>query len=259
MLMAILLISLVGTASAQDADEIMKKSHLAYYYAGDDGVTEVTMRIVDSKGKERIRRFTMFRLDEADGGDQKYYTYFKEPSDVRRMTFMVHKAADGQDKRWLYVPAVDLIKPISADDKNSSFVGSDFSYEDVSGRLWTEDTHQLLREEQVGERTAWVIESVPKDEDYDGFARRVSFIDQITYLPLREEYYDEDGELIRVFTAEQIEEADGIPTITERKMQDVEKERYTVVAFDGIEYNVGIESDVFTERYLKNPPRQYIK
>jgi len=254
-----MLVVLLGAAlSAQDATEIMKKSHMAYYYAGDDGVSDVTMTIVDKRGKERVRGFTMFRLDESDGGNQKYYTYFREPSDVRRMTFMVHKQADGQDKRWLYVPAVDLVKPISADDKNSSFVGSDFTYEDVSGRLWTEDTHTFLREDKIGEQPVWVIESKPVDQSYKGFARKVSFIDQGNYLPLREEYYNDKDELQRVFTAEGVDTIDDIPTITIRKMENVKKGGYTTVKFDKIEYNVGIKDDVFTERYLKNPPRDLI-
>jgi len=74
-----------STVSAQQtADEIMKKSHMAYYYAGDDGVAEVTMTLVSKSGKEREREFTMLRLDNEDGGNQMYYTYFKKPSDVAR-------------------------------------------------------------------------------------------------------------------------------------------------------------------------------
>ena len=101
---------------------------------------------------ERVREFVMLRIDNEDGGDQKYYTYFKRPSDVSRLTFMVHKNTGGNDARWIYVPSVDLIKPISADDKNSSFVGSDFSYEDVSGRHWTEDTHTLTGAQRADRR-----------------------------------------------------------------------------------------------------------
>ena len=133
-----------NVVQAQDAQEIMKKSHMAYYYAGDDGIAKVHMQIVDKKGRERVRDFVMLRLDKEDGGDQYYYTYFTKPSDVSRLTFMVHKHADANDSRWIYVPSVDLVKQISADDKNSSFVGSDFTYEDVSGRHWTEDNHTLL-------------------------------------------------------------------------------------------------------------------
>jgi outer membrane lipoprotein-sorting protein len=251
--------TMMADAQAQDADEIMKKSHMAYYYAGDDGVAEVNMSIVNDKGKERNRRFTMLRMDESDGGNQKYYIYFYEPSDVKRLTFMVHKSAEGNDKRWIYVPAVDLIKPIAADDKNSSFVGSNFTYEDVSGRLWTEDTHTLLKEDELDAKAAWVIESKPLDAGYGGFARKVSYISQDSWLPLREEYHNEKDELIRVFTAEKVEVIDEIPTITLRKMTDEKKGQYTTVEFSSIQYNQGIKDEVFTERFLKSPPREFVK
>jgi outer membrane lipoprotein-sorting protein len=263
-LTTILMIALFGVLSlshslfAQDAMEIMKKSHIAYYYAADDGVAQVTMKLINSKGKERIREFAMLRKDMEDGGDQKYYTYFKKPSDVARMTFMVYKSADGNDQRWIYVPAVDLIKPISADDKNSSFVGSDFSYEDVSGRHWNEDNHKMLPESELDGKKVWVIESVPKTE-YKGFARKVSYIDQATYLPLKEEYFDKKGEMTKVFRAEKIETIEDIPTITVRSMEDLKKNQKTIVEFASIDYNVGIGDDIFTERYLKNPPRDLIK
>jgi outer membrane lipoprotein-sorting protein len=235
----------------------MKKSHLAYYYAGDDGVAEVGMTMVDKKGKEREREFTMLRLDQEEGGKQMYYTYFKKPSDVSRLTFMVHKTPDGNDKRWIYVPAVDLVKPISADDKNSSFVGSDFTYEDVSGRHWSEDNHKLLEDSELDGKPVYVIESVPK-EPYDGFARKVSYIDKANYLPLKEEYFDDKGNMIRIFRAEKIEDVDGILTVTVRSMEDLKKGSKTTVTFSDIKYNQGLTPDIFTERYLKNPPRQFI-
>ena len=113
------------------------------YYVGDDGRAEVHMNLVDKKGRERVRQFTMLRWDKEDGGEQRYYTYFQKPADVRRTTFMVIKHQNKDDDRWIYIPAVDLVRRISANDKNSSFVGSDFSYEDVSGRHWLDDTHEL--------------------------------------------------------------------------------------------------------------------
>jgi outer membrane lipoprotein-sorting protein len=258
MLSALPVFLMINIARAQeDATDIMKKSHLAYYYAGDDGVAEVGMTMVDKKGKEREREFTMLRLDQEEGGKQMYYTYFKKPSDVSRLTFMVHKTPDGNDKRWIYVPAVDLVKPISADDKNSSFVGSDFTYEDVSGRHWSEDNHKLLEDSELDGKPVYVIESVPK-EPYDGFARKVSYIDKANYLPLKEEYFDDKGNMIRIFRAEKIEDVDGILTVTVRSMEDLKKGSKTTVTFSDIKYNQGLTPDIFTERYLKNPPRQFI-
>lgn len=263
-LMQLLILTLVtvsmftlGALAQEDATEIMKKSHLAYYYAGEDGLAEVQMTLVSKSGKERERGFTMLRMDEADGGDQKYYTYFRQPSDVKRISFMVYKTADGNDQRWIYVPAVDLVKPISADDKNSSFVGSDFSYEDVSGRHWNEDNHALKGDGDVDGKAVWVIESTPKEGD--SFAKKVSYIDKATYLPLKEEYFNDKDEMTRRFTALTIAEMDGFTTMTKRKMEDLDKGSHTIVEFSSIDYNVGLKADYFTERYLKNPPREYVK
>jgi outer membrane lipoprotein-sorting protein len=93
-----LVLSISAFAQTEDVAEIMKKSHLAYYYAADDGIAEVTMTITDKRGKERVKEFVMLRMDETDGGPQKYYTYFRKPSDVSRLTFMVHKVPDGNDQ-----------------------------------------------------------------------------------------------------------------------------------------------------------------
>lgn len=245
-------------AAVPEADELMKKAHLATYYAANDGISDVEMRIVNSRGKERVREFTMLRLDLVEGGEQDYYTYFRKPYDVSRLTFMVHKLPDETDKRWLYVPSVDLVKRISADDRASSFVGSDFTYEDVSGRHWSEDEHRLLREEELNGRGAFVVESIPR-EPYEGFTRKVTWIDSEHFVIVREEYYTNDAAAERIYTAERVESIDGVPTAVERRMENVRKGQHTVVSFSNIRYNVGVGEDIFTERYLKNPPREYIR
>lgn len=238
-------------AHAQDATALMKEAHLNYYYAGDDGKARVTMTQVDQKGNTKVKEFTIVRKDIEDGGEQLYFTYFKSPSDIKRMTFMVKKHIDRADDRSLYIPAIDLVKKIAASDKASSFVGSDFTYEDVSGRLWTEDRHELLGEEKLRQYMAFKIKSMPKAEDY--FAHKLTFIDKETRLPLREEYYNKQGKAFRIFTAEKIETIQGIPTITLRKMQNLAKSQHTLIEFTDIEYNVNIKKKYFSERYLKKP------
>ena len=74
------------------------------------------------------------------GGEQKFFMYFFQPADVKDMTFMVYKYPAKDDDRWLFVPAINMVRRIAAQDKTSSFVGSDFTYEDVSGRDLHDDT-----------------------------------------------------------------------------------------------------------------------
>ena len=194
-----------GAAVAEDADQLMKDSHMAYYYAADGGHAKVEMTVVDKKGRERVREFWMLRRDVEDMGDQRYYTYFIAPADVRRTAFLVHKHADGNDDRWLYIPALDLVKRIAADDRSSSFVGSDFTYEDVSGRLPVLDAHELLGEESLGERPTFKVKSTPKEAGTADWDHKLSWICQETKLPLKEEYYDKKGALVRIFSIETVE------------------------------------------------------
>ncbi len=245
-------------AGAPDADELMKQAHLNLYYAGEDGRTVVRMTLTDRSGKTRNRKFVMARKDYGDGGPQKYYTYFLEPADVQRTSFMVWKEIDKDDSRWIYVPALDLVKRIAANDKGSSFVGSDFSYEDVSGRRWTDDTHKLLREEALDGVATWVVESTPKGTG-EAFARKLTWVDRERVLPLREEYYDAKGKHTRTFRAEKIETVDGYVTVTRRTMTNEVRGGSTVVEFEGIQYDVGIADDIFTERALKSPPADLVK
>lgn len=247
------------------ATEIVEKSRLAFYYQGDDMKAKVTMELIDKDRGKRTRILTMLRRDQPEGGKQKYYMYFHQPPDVRRMTFMVWKYPKKEDDRWIYVPAVDLVRRIAASDARSSFVGSDFTYEDISGRDVGSDTHQLLREEKVGDRDCYVVESVPKEPiDY---VRKVSWIDKTTFLPLKEEYYDLQKELVRVFSADKIEEvAVGeskerkiFPTVTRRIMKNIKTGHRTEVNFTSVSYNIGLGDNIFTERYLRRPPREAIR
>ena len=239
-----------------DPVEIMKTAHLNLYYMGDDGRAVVVMKLVDKKGKERVRKFIMYRLDIEEGGQQKYYTYFLEPSDVRRTSFMVWKEPEKDDSRWIYVPSVDLVRRISANDKGSSFVGSDFSYEDVSGRHWTDDDHTLVKEEELNGKMAYVIESVPRGKD--AFAKKITWVSQEDMVPLREEYYDKKDRLVKVFEAMEVTEVDGYLTVTVRKMTDVKKNHYTIVDFSDIQYDVDVADELFTDRYLQAPPSQLV-
>lgn len=252
-----------GQEPPQDAGTIVSRSSAAFYYAGNDMRARVTMDLIDRDGGTRTRVLTMLRVDEAEGGNQRYFMYFHEPGDVRGMTFMVWKYPERQDDRWIFVPAVDLVRRIAADDAFSSFVGSDFTYEDVSGRDVNADTPTLVREERLGERPCYVLQRVPAAAaDY---ARRLSWIDEANFLPLKEEYYDAQGTLFRVFTADRVEEiASGqggatLPTVTRRTMRNLGTGHRTEVRFDSVAYDQGLAADDFSERHMRRPPREWTR
>ena len=243
--------------SELSAADIIAKSRLAFYYAGSDTRAKVLMELINKDGQKRVRELTMLRKDYEEGGNQKYFMYFHKPVDVKDTTFMVYKYPNKDDDRWLFIPAINLVKQIAANDKYSSFVGSDFTYEDVSGRKPDEDTHALLREDKLEGRNCFVIESIPKGSSE--YTKRISWIDEANFLPLKEEFYDKQNELYRQFEAQETKDINGILTVTKRVMKNIKTGHRTEVVFQDIEYNLGIEDSIFSERYLRRPPLEWIR
>ena len=114
----------------------------------------------------------------------------------------------------------------------------------------------VLLKEKSGERDCYVVKSAPKAGDAD-YSHRLSWIDKTTFLPVKEEYYDQKGELYRLFTAEEIKEVDGLPTITRRMMKNLQSGHATEVTYTRVEYNIGIEDALFSERFMRQPPKKW--
>jgi len=238
--------------------EVATNYQKAFFYPGKDMKAVVFMRLIESGGKERTRELTMLRKNMENFQDQKYFIYFHQPADVQGMTFLVYKYPHKDDDRWLFMPALDLVKRIAANDRRSSFVGSDFTYEDISGRDLTEDEFSIEREEKLGQKDCYVLKAVPKDSKSADYSYKLSWIDKSNFLPLKEEYYDVRQELYKVFAAEEVKDMGGFPTVTKRKMENVKNKHQTLVTYNQVEYNLGIEPDLFTERFLKRPPTRWI-
>jgi len=215
----------------------------------------VNMKLVNSAGKSRLREMTLLRKNIPPGGDQRFFVYFHTPADVKGMTFMVWKYLDKQDDRWIYIPAIHLVRRIAASDKRSSFIGSDFTNEDLSGRDPDDEDHRLMPEGVVSGRACHVVESHPHTKvDY---VRRVSWIDKTWWLPLKEEYFDARGVKVRVFTADKVQRIGGHWTVTRRTMRNEQTGHHTEVVFTKVAYDVGFTLEVFTEQSLRRPPSQW--
>src|SRR3989338_7618002 len=261
---SLLSVSGMGLESAAAAETpagsaVMKEMIAAYYYARTDAKSEIRMRIVNRQGQTRERRLTLLRLDKTDGDEQSYYIYFHEPPDVQGMSFLVLKHPGRDDDRWLYLPAIDLVKRIAASDKRTSFAGSDFTYEDVSGRDLDEDEHELVAEETLGEYSTVVVKSTPKRSGEVEFSYRKFWIDKATHLPLKVEHYDLKGTLYKVYETQEIKNSDGTPTITKAVMKDLGSGHETEIDRKSVAYDVGITEDLFQERFLRRPPSQWIE
>jgi outer membrane lipoprotein-sorting protein len=254
-ILSIIALSAAMQATAIDVDEIIQRSEQVAYYSGQDGRSDARMMIVDSQGRKQMRQFTILRRDIEDNGDQQMMVFFSRPSDVKDTVFRVEKKAslDTDDDRWLYLPALDLVKRISSGDKRTSFVGSHFFYEDVSGRAILEDDFSLQEETD----SAYILKATPKAPDSVEFDHYIVTIDKKTMLPVLIDFFKKDNNYRRV-EAVLIEEIQGYPTVVRSKVSDLESGAYTLMEFRNISYDIGLDDDIFSERSLRNPPREWL-
>ncbi len=247
-----------------EVNKIVDNTNRVAYYQGTDGKARVNMTIYDSQGRTRERRLIILRWDQpgpegAVGdeycGGQKIFAYFDRPADVNKTVFLVWKNLEKDDDRWMYLPALDLVKRISSTDKRTSFVGSHFYYEDVSGRNINDDTHDLIKTTD----DYYVLKNTPKNPDLVEFSYFEMWIHKQSFTVVKIEYYDRENKKYRTYEALKVDNIQGFPTVTKSKMTDLKAGGHTILEYSDIKYNIGITEDIFTERYLKKPPREFLK
>ncbi|MBA6414659.1 outer membrane lipoprotein-sorting protein [Colwellia sp. 6M3] len=235
-------------------NNIIDQANLASYYAGEDGSAEARMIIVDENGNRQMRQFIILRKDLQDLGDQNILVFFSQPSNVKDTVFRVEKQLKSDDNRWLYLPALDLVKRISAGDKRTSFVGSHFYYEDVSGRNPNEDSFTLVSED----KNTYTISALPKDQQSVEFSSYTVKIDKQNSLPIETIYFDKNNQAIRKMTVLQVQDIDGIATVMKSRITNLSNSSYTEMQFRNVKYNLGLPDNIFSERSMRTPPKSWL-
>jgi outer membrane lipoprotein-sorting protein len=85
------------------------------------------------------------------------------------------------------------------------------------------------------------------------------WIHKATFIPVKVEYYDAKGEKIREAQAMEVKQIQGFPTVVTSVMKDLRTGSVTTITYSKVEYNIELTQDLFTERYLRNPPRAYLR
>lgn len=249
---ALVMFFLAGIASQATAQKLTGREIIDKVYnrpTGDDQTANLTMTLVNKSGDERERKIKQFTKDFGDV--EKSIMFFTAPADVKNTSFMNWTYDDDSksDDQWIYLPALKKIKRISGDSKSDYFMGSDFTYDDLGDRKLDDDTHTLLREETIDGVDYYVVQSIPKDEDYM-YSKTITWIRKDNYIGLKKEFYDEDGELLKILKINKFEKISGIWIITHSEMENIQKSHRTGMQLDNIKINTGIPSSKFTERMM---------
>lgn len=222
----------------------------------DDLSVEIEMRIIKS-GRERSRELSMIIMENEDGSE-KSLIRFLSPTDVRGTGFLSIINPESTNEQYLYLPALGKPRRISSEDRGGQFMGSDFTYEDISPDK--EDyEYRLLNSDYINENEVYVVESIPKTEKLKkdlGFAKKISYISKDQYFLIRAEYLNEKEEQIRILEVSDYKQIiDEFWLGTYMLMEDLIKDSKTVLVYKNLIANTGIDESYFTIRELSRPVR----
>jgi outer membrane lipoprotein-sorting protein len=164
-----------------------------------DYTSDMRMILRNKHGKESLRQIRM-KVFEVDGDGDKSLTVFDNPRDVKGTAFLNYTHKVGDDDQWLYLPALKRVKRISSRNKSGSFVGSEFSYEDISSQEIEKYTYKWVRDENYEGRQCFLVDHYPVDKKNSGYTRQLTWIDKKEYRPLKIEFYDKKHSHLKTLT-----------------------------------------------------------
>ncbi len=185
-------------ASAQTAEkkgyDIAKKMDAAHNgFKGESFDAELIL--LSAKGDKVSRKMSGRTLEKSGDGDNTILV-FTSPADVKGTKVLTWTHKSGTDDQWIFLPSVRRVKRISAQNKTGSFMGSEFSYEDLTGDELEKYKYKFLREEKLGKRDTWVIERYPVDK-HSGYKKHVVWVDKEYLAEVQVDLYDRKGTLFK--------------------------------------------------------------
>jgi hypothetical protein len=266
----LLLAQLAGLASSTrrvqplTADEIARR--VRDRDTGRDSRSTLRMKLFDRHGRARERAMTLLTLrgrgapgalSTAPDGD-RLLIRFTYPNDIRGTGFLVWEHPQSDDERFLYLPSLGRVRRIAGTETQESFVGSDFTYEDIGGREFDDYSYALLDENAswpapgAGARGAWRLESRRKIGSVQ-FPRVVSLVLKDSFVIVQADIYNKRNEKQKVYTVRRLAQIKSVWTVMDAEMTNSLEKSRTELTIEAADYNVGLKEADFSRRELERP------
>jgi outer membrane lipoprotein-sorting protein len=216
-----------------------------------DLTAEMQMILRNQEGRESRRLIRVRIMETATDGD-KSLTIFDSPGDVKGTTLLTYNHKVGDDDQWLFLPALKRVKRISARNKSGAFMGSEFSFEDLSGHEVEKYSYKYLGEETLGGRKCFVVERYPRETGNSGYTRIVSWIDREEYRVWKEDYYDRRNRFLKTLTIGEYRLYLGVFWKAHwMRMTNHQKGKETDLLWSNFSFRTGLSDSDFDQNSLK--------
>jgi outer membrane lipoprotein-sorting protein len=200
---------------------------------------EAALILTDKAGNRSERTLRIWQK----GADRRV-ARFLSPADQKGISVL--SLPDGSI--YLYLPAYKKVKRIASHVKNSSFAGTDFTYEDMEAVKYADKYTASLA---PGDGEHYVLDLVPRDAQEAAWSRLRIWALKDSFLPVTVEYYDRKGTLARRLTSGAVEKIKGYWVAREREMHDLLTDHRSRMVLTNLRFDSGLSDQLFTTRYLE--------
>ena len=249
--------SVASAGGALSGREVMKKNEEA---RRTKEMTSTSTLTIGQEGEEsKVKTFTMWRKLGSDGVHSKSLTRFTAPAEIRGEAILFEENANAENDVQLYLPRFKKVRRVEAQSQSSSFMGSAFSYSDMTASQTDDYKHNVLRSEPCPNDTkvsCYVVESIPTAEgakERTAYSKSVGWIRSDNFILAQGECYDKAGALWKRVSGSDIREIDAVAhkvmahTV---RVDDLKAKRFSILTFRDVKTNTGIQDSTFTPQNL---------
>ena len=247
-----------GTAARADslsARDIVSRTFEMRKLDGSEGVS--TLTIYNEKDQKRQRQMAMVSKLYDGGKTEKKLSRFLSPADVKGTAILTYDYEAKDDDMWMFLPSMHKTRRLVASEKSKSFMGSEFTYNDMNIPNLDDFSYRLLPEEKVDGVDCYQVEWTPRTEDIaqdQGYAKRLAWIGKTDFVVRRGVIFDLDGEKWKEMTVRDVRLVDkehGKYRAFYMEMRNVKNRRWSTLAVDQLVYSPAVKDEYFTTRYLE--------
>jgi len=245
----LILVGLVFTLSFSISGlELAKKSE-ALSKGYKSSISKLKMIMKNSSGESTQRDISLKNL-ELESGDRGLME-FLSPKKVKGTKLLTYEKIDRDDDQWLYLPALKRVKRIVGKGKSGSFMGSEFSYEDLGNQDYRkfslEDRVELVNIDGV---ECYKNTRIPNDKK-SGYTKQIIYVNKATFLVKKIEYFDRKKELLKVATFSDYKKSKNIYRVGKIEMINMQNHKFTSIQWVEDKIFASLKKRDFSKRVLK--------
>lgn len=242
----------INMSHAYTGTDIMKLND-AQRRVNDEQV-ELQMILKNPQGQERVRELQVV-TKTVEKDIQNSILKFKAPRNIAGTGLLTLENKNTDDDQWLYLPTLKKSRRISSADQTDSFMGTDFTYEDLNPENIEDFNYQIIGTEKLTDVDCYKIEAIPSTEKIktkSGYNKRIIWIRQDSNLAERIDFIDKQGkESKRLIAKDFIIASENVYRAKSIVMQNLQTGHSTSLIYNNFVINQGIKNTQFTMRNLE--------